>query len=1032
MSRLFRFFYNFKIRSKLALVFTAIFIVSITAGSAVLYMFIRKTMESAIDRELHNANASIRDIVQTAIHVSARNHLRALAETNREIVHHLHLQSQKGLLTESEAKSRAKEMLVAQVIGKTGYMFACDIRRAPAYIPFAAHPRLEGRNGAHASVVRRAAKERNGYVEYLWRNPGETAARNKATYFAYFAPWHWIIGASAYADEVPGLTSVKDFEKQILSFRFGATGHSFIINSRGDMIVHPELAGNYYGQKDARGTAYIETICTKREGEITYWWRYPDRYGIAERVAVFTYIPELDWIVVSTGSLEEFYKPLAQIKRIALITLIASLVLGLSLISWISSHMTNRLKNLMKTFEAGAAGDFTVRVKHEMKDEIGLLARYFNVLMEKLDSYGNSLKSEISERLTAEKQLAIFREFAENSGQGILMTDLSGDITYVNAALCITLDEERPESVINTNILSYYSEGLKHELRNRIIPAVLKQGQWVGEMTIQSAKGKPTPTIQNFFLICDDTRNPLYLASIITDISEHKKAQQALRESEERYRSVVEESLVGVCIIQDGYLQYVNKKYCEISGYSYEELVRTIPHLELVHPDDREMVRDNVNRRLGGECDISRYRYRRIKKDGEIIAVKTLETRSIYRGQPAIIGTLLDISKEQILEHQLRQAQKMEAIGQLAGGVAHDFNNILTAVIGYTNLLKIKMEQDDPLMVYVDHTLSSAEKAVDLTQNLLTFSRKQSIKPEKPHRVNRIVEESEKLLKRLLTEDIDLRIIFSSEDPTILCDVTQIHQVLLNLATNARDAMPGGGTLTIRTAIADAGKDFVTASNKKGSDRYALISFTDTGHGMDQRTADQIFDPFFTTKETGKGTGLGLSIVYGIVEQHHGYIDIQSTVNRGATFSLYFPIAQEDEWESCAPETGSAEKYPGTEVILVAEDNAAVRELTREVLENNGYTVIEAADGQDAVQRFSESRGKIDLVILDVVMPNKNGNEAYQEIWAMRRSIKVIFTSGYTDDIVLGKGIQGNAFNFLSKPVSPRELLAKVRAVLDG
>ncbi|OPX96431.1 MAG: Blue-light-activated protein [Syntrophorhabdus sp. PtaB.Bin006] len=1031
MSRLFSFFYNFKIRSKLALVFAATFIVSITASSAVLYTLVRKTVESNIDRELRDANASIRDLVQTAVHVSARNHLRALAETNTEIVRHLYLQSQKGLITNSEAKSRAEAILLAQVIGKTGYMFACDIRRAPGHIPFVVHPKLDGQNGADANVVQQAAKEQNGYVEYPWRNPGETVARNKATYFVYFEPWQWIIGASAYTDEVPGLTSVKDFEKQILSFRFGATGHSFIMNSRGDMIVHPELTGNYYGQKDAKGAAFIEGICKRKEGKITYWWHYPDRYGMAERVAVFAYIPELDWIVASTGSLEEFYKPLVQIKRFALFSLIISLIVGLSLISWISSHITNRLRSLMKTFETGAAGDFTVRMENETKDEIGLLARYFNLLMEKLDSYSSSLKNEIHERSAAEKQLAIFREFAENSGQPLLMTDLSGKITYVNAALCITLDEERPEAVTGTSVLSYYSEDLKQELKNKIIPTVLKQGQWLGELTVRSAKGRPTPTIQNLFLIRDDTRSPLYLASIITDISEHKKAQQALRESEEKYRSVVEESLVGVCIIQDGYLQYVNNKYCEISGYSYEELVRTIPHLELVHPDDREMVRDSINGRLRKEHCVSEFEYRRIRKDGEIIVVKALATRSIYRGRPAIIGTLLDISKEQALEHQLRQAQKMEAIGQLAGGVAHDFNNILTAVIGYANLLKIKVGQDDPVGVYVDHILSSSEKAAGLTQSLLAFSRKQLIKPE-PQRVNRIVQESEKLLKRLLTEDIDLKIMLSAEDPTILCDVTQLHQVLLNLSTNARDAMPGGGTLTIRTATADAGKDFVMANGKKGSGKYALISFTDTGHGMDQRTTDQIFNPFFTTKETGKGTGLGLSIVYGVVEQHNGHIDVRSTVNKGTTFNLYFPITREDLRESLVPEIAPTEKHRGTEVILVAEDNVTVRQLTREVLEDSGYTVIEATDGLDAVQRFSENREKIDLVILDVVMPNRNGNEAYQEIQEIRHNVKVIFMSGYTGDVVLGKGIQDSAFNFISKPASPHNLLTKVRAVLDG
>jgi PAS domain S-box-containing protein len=652
--------------------------------------------------------------------------------------------------------------------------------------------------------------------------------------------------------------------------------------------------------------------------------------------------------------------------------------------------------------------------------------------MKKLDSYSTSLKAEIDERVEAEKQLAVFKEFAENSGQGLLMTNLKGDITYVNAALCIIIDEQMPEKVIGKNIMSYYARDCRHQIRDEIIPAVLERGQWLGELKILSTKGRPASAIQNVFLIRDRDRNPLYLANIITDISEHERAEEALRESEEKYRSVVEESLVGVYITTDGLLKYVNKQYCEITGYAYHELVDHLHHLELVHQDDQAFVRDNINRRLRGALDSVAYQFRIVRKDGQVVLVKALGSVSNYHGRPAIIGTLLDISKEQALEQQLRQAQKMEAIGQLAGGVAHDFNNILTALIGYGNLLKMKMNDDDPLNLYVDRMLTSAERATGLTQSLLAFSRKQLIQLE-AHDTNKVIREAQKLLKRLLSEDIELKIGLSDERLTVMSDITQMDQILLNLATNARDAMPGGGTLAIETEAVELGKDFFYVGGNGAGGRYVRISVSDTGHGMDEKTKDQIFNPFFTTKEVGKGTGLGLSIVYGIVKQHNGHIEVQSTINKGTTFRLYFPIVDEEHTEKRRNATpGSLGSRTGAEVILVAEDNREVRELTKEVLEGNGYTVLEARDGSDAVDQFTLNKERIDLVILDVVMPRKNGNEAYNDILKIKKDVKALFTSGYTGDVVLDKGIRDNAFNFISKPVSPDELLSKVRVVLDN
>ncbi len=376
---------------------------------------------------------------------------------------------------------------------------------------------------------------------------------------------------------------------------------------------------------------------------------------------------------------------------------------------------------------------------------------------------------------------------------------------------------------------------------------------------------------------------------------------------------------------------------------------------------------------------------------------------------------------------QLLQAQKMEAIGQLTGGIAHDFNNILTAIIGFGTLLKMD-EKDDLLRSYINHILTSAERAANLTRALLTFSRKQIINP-KPVNLNDIIRRLEKLLSRLIGEDIELSIVITDKDLTVMADDGQIEQLLMNLATNAQHAMPEGGSLTIRTECVQLDYEFIKRHGFDKPGHYALLSIEDTGTGMDEKTRERIFEPFFTTKEIGKGTGLGLAMVYGIVKQHNGYINVYSEPDRGTIFRIYLPLIKspvEEEKEAIVP---MIER--GTETVLVAEDDAQVRELIREILTEFGYTVLEAKDGEEAIQVFYENREKIQLLILDVIMPKRNGKEVYDEIKMERPDMEAIFVSGYDANIVYKKSIVKEGFDFIPKPILPDELLRKVRNVLD-
>jgi PAS domain S-box-containing protein len=390
----------------------------------------------------------------------------------------------------------------------------------------------------------------------------------------------------------------------------------------------------------------------------------------------------------------------------------------------------------------------------------------------------------------------------------------------------------------------------------------------------------------------------------------------------------------------------------------------------------------------------------------------------------------LDFALEELkLAHkQLLQSQKMEAIGTLAGGIAHDFNNILTAIIGFGNLLKKEADKDDLMKTYVSRILTSAQRAANLTQSLLAFSRRQIINP-KPVNLNEIVRGVENLLSRIIGEDIELKTIFTDQDLTVMADSVQIEQVLMNLATNARDAMPNGGTLIIKTERVELDNEFIKSHGLSRPGIYALISVEDTGQGIDEDTRGRIFEPFFTTKEVGKGTGLGLSMVYGLIKQHDGNIDVYSEPGKRTEFKIYLPLiksAVEKDKEVIFPSI----KH-GTETVLIAEDDAQVREMIKAVLTGFGYTVLMAGDGEDAIRVFHENKDNIQLLIIDVIMPKKNGKEIYEAIKRVRPDIKAIFTSGYDANVIHKKGILEGGFEFISKPILPDEMLRKVRDVLD-
>jgi len=511
------------------------------------------------------------------------------------------------------------------------------------------------------------------------------------------------------------------------------------------------------------------------------------------------------------------------------------------------------------------------------------------------------------------------------------------------------------------------------------------------------------------------------------EMDERKRTEEKLL----KLSQAIEGSPVAFVLTDlQGRIEYFNPRFLQVSGYSAPEIInKPVDYFKSpeVHPEIFEDLRKTIT--SGG---VWRGEVCNRKKNGELFWVYL--TMSPLKNTEGTITSYMammeDISERRKLEEQLRQAQKLEGIGQLAGGVAHDFNNVLTAIIGYAYLAYLHMQKEDPLRNHLKQILDYSEKAATITKSLLAFSRKQTTQPSR-FNLNDLISNFQKFLRRLLPENIEIQTHYEDEGLSVLVDQVQIEQVLMNLATNARDAMPQGGRFVITTKEINLDEAYIQTNGYGKPGSYAEITVTDNGIGMDQQTQEKIFDPFFTTKEQGKGTGLGMAIVYGIIKQHNGFITVYSEAGKGTLFRILLPIVRLVQ----PRREKKMEKFVlprGTETILIAEDDPGIRDLISTILMDQGYKVISAADGEEAISRFCEKKEEIALVLLDGIMPKKSGNEACQGIRMLKPDVKVIFMSGYSENMIDFNGNDESEIHFLQKPVLPSNILKKVRDVLDN
>lgn len=634
---------------------------------------------------------------------------------------------------------------------------------------------------------------------------------------------------------------------------------------------------------------------------------------------------------------------------------------------------------------------------------------------------------DITDLRQAEEQARLLAHAVESSNDLISITDLDGRFIFVNRSFLDAYGYARHEVIGQTPALLALDPHREPQTHELIRESVL-DGRWSGDLLNRRKDGSVFPLQLNASSVRDPSGRVVALMGVAQDVTKRKQAEDALRESEAKFRATFEQAALGICVTGlDGRFLRVNERLCKITGYSASELLAR-SFRQITHPDDLALDLENERRVIAGEIDSYTMEKRYVREAGDSVWVR-LTSSLVRRGDGApdyFISVIEDISPQRLLEAQLLQAQKMEAVGRLAGGIAHDFNNILTVIQGHLGLLELEPALDPAVSESCDEIGKAVHRATDLTRQLLRFSRREIMQPRLMD-LNEVVTRLARMLHRLIGEDVILSLQLSEEALAVRADTGMIEQVLMNLAVNARDAMPRGGALTIETSERTLGES-EAERERLPAGRYARLHVSDTGSGIPAEILPHVFEPFFTTKEAGRGTGLGLATVFGIIQQHGGLVRVESHPGKGAAFEVFLPLAPAHEASELTMEQTETVPAEGTrgrgETVLLAEDDPGVRHVAQAALERHGYRVVAAIHGDDAWHRSTLEEQPVNLLITDLVMPGTlSGTALAAKLRQVQPTLKVIFTSGYSAEFA-GQPIslaEGQAF--LPKPFDISRLL---------
>lgn len=642
-----------------------------------------------------------------------------------------------------------------------------------------------------------------------------------------------------------------------------------------------------------------------------------------------------------------------------------------------------------------------------------------------------STAQDVTERTRAEQQLRLSHSILQNVGNLVIVADDRGQIRYVSPSatrlLGYTPDELLGEGWWRMTYSDPQEAAREREYEARLASGAAPPRQHY-EREIEARDGT-----RRWFLWNDSPGPAGLVIGVAHDITERKAAEEEKRSAWDRSQQYLDVAGVMLMVLgREGQITLINRKGAEVLGWDEEEDLIGRNWFETCVPaDQRQDVIRVWESMVSGGDDLSEYENPVLTRDGEqrLIAWTNVLLRD-PAGEPiGVLSSGEDITERRSLEEQLRMSQRMEAVGRLAGGVAHDFNNLLTVILGDTELALADAGDDRRLTELLREVMEAGEKAAALTRQLLVFSRRQVVEPT-IFSLNDLVSDVEKMLRRLIEEHIELVTRPAPDLGLINADRGQIEQVLVNLVVNARDAMPDGGRLVIETDNVSLDETWAAAHPGAGPGRYVLLAVTDTGSGMTDEIKAHLFEPFFTTKERGTGTGLGLATSYGIVQKHGGYISVYSRVGVGTTMAVYLPRAEEEPKERAAPEEKRLPR--GDETILLVEDEVAVRRVATRLLEGQGYRVLDAGDGYEALKILDFQQGEIDLLVTDVVLPGMSGRELAEKVRAEKPDLKVLFCSGYTDDVILERRLLEGGEQLVQKPFTIQQLACRVREALDG
>ncbi len=696
---------------------------------------------------------------------------------------------------------------------------------------------------------------------------------------------------------------------------------------------------------------------------------------------------------------------------------------------------TDDLSEVLRAFrgvlEGGSQGGWVeYRIRHASGAWIYLESILSNQLQNPAICGIVATSRDITERRRAEQALheseERFRRLSEASFAGIAITD-SGRIIDCNSRLAEMLGYE-PQALVGMQIANF----VELESPEVMLEHILAGGEEPHECRVRRRDGSTFPA--ESYAKALPLKGRTIRVAAFRDITERKRWEETLLREKQFSDSAIE-SVPGAFFLvdQNGKILRWNRNLMEVAGYSTAEIERMrLP--DFFEGAERLRMEDGL--REAFHAAESTVEARLVCSSGRRIDHLFTGRRIQLDEAPCLVVVGIDITERKRaeeeksrLEDRLRQAHKMETIGQLAGGVAHDFNNLLSPILGYSELLLAETGPDDPCQQRLSVIRGAAERAASLTRQLLSFSRKQML-DMKTLDLNRILQDFDRILRTTIREDVDLTIILGPDLGHFSGDVSQVEQIILNLASNAQDALPSGGSVVIETYNADADEAFCARYPFVIPGHYVVLSITDNGHGMDAETLQHIFEPFYTTKAMGKGTGLGLATVYGVVKQHRGYIFVSSAPGSGSEFKVFWPQIEEPV-EVKPASTGARQVKRGSETIVVVEDNELVRDLASSILTRNGYDVIVLPGAEECLQLLEERKPPIDLLLTDVVMPKINGKELYQRLNARYPGLKVLFMSGYAGNVISYHGVLDEGFNFIQKPFSVEALAGKVREVLE-